>query len=184
MATATVIGAAVGFGAQTLVKDFLSGVLILAEDQYGVGDTVTVASSSTTGTVESVNLRTTRVRAVDGMVWYVPNGDIRAVGNHSETDSLAIVDVVVPPGTDLEAAGAAAEDEAQKVADEDRWRDVVLTAPTLSGAQADDHEGITLRLVASTRPGRHAPVIREMRLRILERLRRDELAWGTEPANA
>lgn len=176
VATATVIGAAVGFGAQSLVKDFLSGLLILAEDQYGVGDSIVVGD--TTGVVEGVNLRTTRIRSLDGLVWYVPNGDIRKVGNHTESDSCALIDLVVPLGTDLEAAGRAMQDEARSVTAQAAWRQVVVGEPTFTGVQATDHDGVTLRLVAPTRPGEHVALGRELRLRLLERLRRDALAWG------
>lgn len=180
VATATVIGAALGFGAQTLVKDFLSGVLILAEDQYGVGDSIVVGagSNATSGTVEGVNLRTTRLRGVDGVVWYVPNGDIRTVGNNTESDSQAIVDVVVPHGTDLEAAGRVAEQAARELANEPAWRGVFVGEPAFAGVQATDHEGTTLRIMAWTQPGQHFRACRQLRLRILERLRQSGLAWA------
>ncbi|HVA73735.1 MAG TPA: mechanosensitive ion channel family protein [Acidimicrobiales bacterium] len=180
VATATVIGAALGFGAQTLVKDFLSGVLILAEDQYGVGDSIVVGSgpNATSGTVEGVNLRTTRVRGVDGVVWYVPNGEIRTVGNNTESDSQAIVDVVVPHGTDLQAAGRAAEQAARELAGEPAWKGVFVGDPTFAGVQATDHDGATLRIMAWTQPGQHFRACRQLRLRILERLRQSGLAWA------
>ncbi|HET9691430.1 MAG TPA: mechanosensitive ion channel family protein [Acidimicrobiales bacterium] len=180
VATATVVGAAVGFGAQTLVKDFLSGVLILAEDQYGVGDSITIVASATTGTVESVNLRTTRVRALDGTVFYVPNGDIRTVGNTTESDSVAIVDVVVPPGTDLVAAGRAAEDAARQAAASELG-DLVRSPPDYLGVQAEDAAGVTLRLRAATSPGGHFAASRALRQAVLERLRTDGLAWAPDP---
>jgi small conductance mechanosensitive channel len=180
VATATVIGAALGFGAQTLVKDFLSGVLILAEDQYGVGDSIVVGSGSgaTSGTVEGVNLRTTRVRGLDGMVWYVPNGDIRTVGNNTEGDSQAIVDFVVPHGTDLEAAGRVAEDAARELAAEQPWEGVFTGQPTFAGVQAIDHDGATLRIMAWTQPNQHLRACRQLRLRVLEKLRESGLAWA------
>ncbi|MDQ2754678.1 MAG: mechanosensitive ion channel family protein, partial [Actinomycetota bacterium] len=153
VATATVIGAAVGFGAQSLVKDFLSGLLILAEDQYGVGDSIVIGD--TTGTVEGVNLRTTRLRSLDGVVWYVPNGEIRKVGNNTESDSCALVDVVVLHGTDLDAAGQAMEDEARSVVALPAWRDVARGEPTFAGVQATDRDGVTLRVLAPTKPGEH-----------------------------
>ncbi|MGI8492466.1 MAG: mechanosensitive ion channel family protein [Acidimicrobiales bacterium] len=177
VATATVIGAAVGFGAQSLVKDFLSGLLILAEDQYGVGDSIVVGN--TTGTVEGLSLRTTRMRALDGVVWYVPNGEIRMVGNNTESDSCALVDVVVPLGTDLAVAGRAMQDEARLLAGEPAWRDVVIGDPTFIGVQATDHEGATLRLLASTRPGEHFRLGRELRLRLIDRLRNEKIAWAS-----
>lgn len=178
VATATVIGAAVGFGAQTLVKDFLSGLLILAEDQYGVGDNVTIVSSKTTGTVESVNLRTTRIRSLDGVVWYVPNGDIRAVGNNTEGDSQALVDLVVPHGTDLDEAGRLAQEAASSLFAEDPWKTQITAPPTFGGVTDEDHEGITLRVVVATKPGQDAPIARKVRLRILEAWRINGItAW-------
>jgi small-conductance mechanosensitive channel len=91
IAGASVVGVAVGFGAQTLVKDFLAGFFIIAEDQYGVGDHVTVGGETpnVTGVVEEVSLRITRLRADDGTEWFVPNGDIRKVGNHSRASASA-----------------------------------------------------------------------------------------------
>jgi small-conductance mechanosensitive channel len=185
VATATVIGAAVGFGAQTLVKDFLSGVLILAEDQYGVGDSIVVGSgaNATSGTVEGVSLRITRLRGLDGVVWYVPNGDIRTVGNNTENDSQALVDVVVPLGTNLVRAGSAAEAAAQELAQEPAWRNVFVGLPVFAGVQSEDQNGAVLRVMAWTKPGQHFRAARELRLQILERLRHDRLAWtdGTGP---
>ena len=180
VATATVVGAAVGFGAQTLVKDFLSGVLILAEDQYGVGDSVVVGNSpnATTGTVEGVTLRTTRIRSLDGVVWYVPNGDIRTVGNNTESDSQALVDVVVPHGTDLAAAGQVAESAARQLASEPDWQGVFIGEPTFAGVQATDNDGVTLRVMAWTKPGQHFRASRQLRLRILEALRASGLVWA------
>lgn len=182
VATATVVGAAVGFGAQSLVKDFLSGVLILAEDQYGVGDHIVIGTgvTATSGTVESVNLRVTRLRALDGGILYVPNGDIRTVGNDTETDSQALVDVVVPLGTDLSAAGAAAEAAGREMAAEKDWSQVFVGPPVFAGVQGADSTGVTLRVMALTRPGQHFRVAREMRLRVIERLRRDHLAWAPQ----
>jgi small-conductance mechanosensitive channel len=176
IAGATIVGAALGFGAQTLVKDFLSGLLILAEDQYEVGDTIVVGN--TTGTVEGVTLRVTRLRAQDGVVWYVPNGDIRTVANNSEGDSVALVEVVVPLGTDLSAAGRVADEEARAMADEPRWGALIAGAPTFAGVATVSAEGATIRVSLPTMPGQRQQVAQELRLRILERLRRQRLAWA------
>jgi len=181
VATATIVGAALGFGAQTLVRDFLSGLLILAEDQYGVGDHIVVGppGSSTTGMVESVTLRVTRLRSLDGVVWYVPNGDIRTVGNDTENDSQALVDVVVPTGTDLMAAGAAAQAAAAEMTGEERWKSVLVGEPVFAGVVAVTHQGATIRVTAWTKPGQHHAVAREMRLRVIQRLQSEGLAWST-----
>jgi small conductance mechanosensitive channel len=183
IATATVVGAAVGFGAQTLVKDFLSGALILAEDQYGVGDSIVVGNgaNATSGTVEGLTLRTTRIRGLDGVVWYVPNGDIRTVGNNTEGDSQALVDVVVPHGTDLGAAGRVAEDAARGLAADPDWQGVFIGDPAFAGVQATDNDGATLRIMAWTKPGQHFRASRELRLRILQALRESGLVWANSP---
>jgi moderate conductance mechanosensitive channel len=182
VATATVVGAALGFGAQTLVKDFLSGILILAEDQYGVGDTVVVGATAnpTTGTVEGVTLRVTRIRAIDGVVWYVPNGDIRTVGNTSEGDNQALVEIIVPLGTDLLAAGRVAEDEANNMATDPAWAPLIVGQPRFAGVAEVNGDGATLRVMARTAPGLHLRVSGELRVRILEGLRRRGLAWTPE----
>ncbi|MGH9075996.1 MAG: mechanosensitive ion channel family protein [Acidimicrobiales bacterium] len=180
VAGATVIGAAVGFGAQTLVKDFLSGLLILAEDQYEVGDNIVVGS--TAGVVEAVTLRVTRIRAVDGVVWYVPNGDIRTVGNNSEGDSVALVEVVVPLGTDLAGAGRVAEEEARAMAADQKWSSCIVGQPSFLGVAAVAADGVTMRVTVRTVPGEHLRVARDLRLRILERLRREGLAWNPDVA--
>ena len=175
VATATVIGAAVGFGAQSLVKDFLSGLLIVLEDQYGVGDTIT--NQDITGTVESLNLRTTQIRSQDGTVWYIANGDIRKVGNSSDGYGQAVVDIVVPPGTDLDRALALAGEEALAFAGAEEWLDKLLGAPSVLGVQAVAADGITIRLVAKTTVGEKFAVARALRAQITERFRREGLAW-------
>jgi small-conductance mechanosensitive channel len=182
VATATVIGAAVGFGAQSLVKDFLSGILIVIEDQFGVGDSITVGDTS--GTVEGVSLRTTRVRSLDGMVWYIPNGEIRKVGNSSEGYNQAVVDFVVPVGTDLIGAGQVAEEEARAMAAEPDWQETILEPPVLFGVQDQTHEAVTIRIVARTKEGEHLRTARAMRARILERLRQEGVAWASQPASS
>jgi small-conductance mechanosensitive channel len=178
VATATVIGAAVGFGAQTLVKDFLSGVLIIAEDQYGVGDTIEI--NDTIATVESVTLRVTRLRSLDGVVWYVPNGDIRTVGNHSEGTSQAVIDLQVPAGTDLHRAGRLAEEEGAAMAADPEWARELMAPPVFSGVQDEAADSVTIRILARTPPGHHFRVARELRLRILDRLVREGVAWAAQ----
>ena len=180
IATATVIGAALGFGAQSLVKDFLSGILILAEDQYGVGDHIAIGTGGnvTTGTVESVNLRVTRLRGADGGILYVPNGDIRTVSNDTETDSQALVDLIVPFGTDLVAAGVAAQEAAREMAADPEWSAEFVSEPYFAGVQdATNGNGFIIRIMALTRPGQHLRMAREMRYRVAERLRQEHVAW-------
>ena len=112
------------------------------------------------------------------MVWYVPNGDIRTVGNNTESDSQALIDVVVPHGIDLEAAGRVAERAARELASKPEWQGIFIGEPTFAGVQATDHEGVTLRVMAWTKPGQHFRASRQLRLQILEALRESGLAWA------
>jgi small-conductance mechanosensitive channel len=180
LAGASIVGVAVGFGAQSLVKDFLSGFFILAEDQFGVGDVITV--SDTTGTVEEVNLRVTRLRGADGTVWFVPNGEIRKVGNSAKDWAKALVDVVVPAGADIAAATAAIDAEAARLRDEAEWSEAFVEAPEVLGVEAVDTDGITLRVAAKTGPDQRARVARELRARIMTRLRAEGVLPAPEPA--
>ncbi len=171
IAGAGIAGLAVGFGAQSLVKDVISGLFIIMEDQYGVGDVVTLGTAS--GTVEDVTLRVTRLRATDGTVWFVPNGEIREVGNTSMEWSRALIDVLISYDADVEAASAAILEEANTVAGDTAWRDAILEPPELWGVQAMDKDGITVRLVVKTAPRQQYAVARELRSRISRRLQRD-----------
>ena len=171
IAGAGIAGIAIGFGAQSLVKDFLSGMFILVEDQYGVGDLVDLNGAA--GTVEDVSLRVTRLRAVDGTVWFVPNGEIRRVGNSSMEWSRAVIDVIVAYDADLAKVTEAIGDEAQRLAQDPAWSPHVLEPPEVWGVHAMSPEGLTIRLVVKTPPRQHAALARELRGRILDRLRRD-----------
>ncbi|HEX2273914.1 MAG TPA: mechanosensitive ion channel family protein [Acidimicrobiales bacterium] len=171
LAGASIVGVALGFGAQSLVRDFLSGFFILAEDQFGVGDVITV--SDTTGTVEEVNLRITRMRGADGTVWFVPNGEIRKVGNSAKDWSKALVDIVVPEDADIAAVTAAMEAETVELKGDPAWSDAFVEPPEVLGVEAVGTDGVTLRVAAKTDPDQRARVAREMRARIMTRLRAD-----------
>jgi len=172
LAGASIIGIALGFGAQTLVRDFLSGFFILVEDQYGVGDVVTV-TEKVSGTIEEVNLRVTRLRGVDGTVWYVPNGEIRTVGNAAKDWARALVDIVLPYASDSATALGAIAEEAQAFAEDPAWTDIVLEPPEVWGVETVAADGVTVRVAAKTVPTRNHAVARALRGRIAERLRRD-----------
>ena len=183
LAGAGIAGVAIGFGAQTLVRDFIAGIFILVEDQYGVGDTVQLGDTS--GTVEDVNLRVTRLRGGDGTVWFVPNGEIRKVGNTSLEWAQATVDVPVPVDTDPEAARRALEEEAAAFAAEEDWAPLLVQPPTVLGLEdlAVDHG--TLRVTVRTPPGQHQKVARALRSRLSRRLRVVATATGgSGPADA
>ncbi|CAN5178171.1 mechanosensitive ion channel family protein [soil metagenome] len=164
LAGAGIVGLALGFGAQSLVKDFLSGMFILVEDQFGVGDIVDL-DLQTSGTVEAVSLRTTRLRSVDGTVWHVPNGDIRRVGNKSQHWSRALLDVEVAYDTDIDHASAVIK----RVADE-LWqqREDILEEPEVWGVERLGINSIVIRLVVKTRPADQYDVSRKLRQRLKE----------------
>jgi small-conductance mechanosensitive channel len=172
IAGAGIAGVALGFGAQSLVKDVISGLFLLLEDQYGVGDVVDLGDDAT-GTVEDLTLRVTRLRSVDGTVWFVPNGEIRRVGNSSMEWSRALIDVLLAYESDIEAVRGSIKAEADAFATDPAWGDMVLEPPEVWGVQAMGAEGVTVRLVVKTAPRQQYPVARELRTRIYERLRRE-----------
>jgi small-conductance mechanosensitive channel len=162
LAGAGIIGVALGFGSQSLVRDFLSGMFILIEDQYGVGDIVSL-DAETSGVVETVSLRSTRVRSVDGTLWHVPNGEVRRVGNMSQHWSRALLDVQVAYDTDIAHAREVIRETAARV-----WREdpAVLEEPEVWGVEALGANGITIRLVVKTTPSEQWRVGRELRERL------------------
>lgn len=174
LAGAGILGVALGFGSQTLVRDFLSGLFILIEDQFGVGDIVDL-DGETSGTVEAVSLRTTRLRAVDGTVWHVPNGEIRRVGNKSQHWSRALLDIEVVYGTDVERAKEVIAAVAHEVKEEESS---VLEEPEVWGVEAVTGGGVTIRLVLKTTPSDQYEISRKLR----ERLKRAFEEHGIELA--
>ncbi len=151
IAGAGIAGVALGFGAQSLVKDCIAGLFMLLEDQYGVGDVVDLDEA--TGVVEKISLRTTVLRGVDGTVWHVPNGVVSRVGNKSQLWSVALVDVNVAYDCDLAAARAVILDCASELAASDEWSALVLDPPQLLGVEALGADGITIRLTIKVEPG-------------------------------
>jgi small conductance mechanosensitive channel len=165
IASAGVIGVAVGFGAQNLVKDFLSGVFMLLEDQYGVGDVVDFGQA--TGTVESVGLRVTTVRDIAGTVWYIRNGEVQRVGNSSQGFAVAVVDVPLGYATDVNRALELLATVSGQATKESPLMDDVLESPKVLGVQGMTTENITLRLTVKVRPGRQWAAQRELRRRVM-----------------
>ena len=129
LASTAVLGVALGFGAQNLVRDYLAGILMLVEDHYGVGDTINAGVA--TGTVEAMTLLTTRLRDVNGVVWHIRNGTIESVGNESQGWSRAVIDYPVPYGEDLARIRALMEQAADSCA-----------ATRLAQADAGDARGV------------------------------------------
>ena len=165
VASAGIVGVAVGFGAQNLVKDFLSGMFMLLEDQYGVGDTVDLGPA--VGIVEAVTLRTTRLRDAEGTVWYVRNGEINRVGNQSQGWSRALLDIPLALGTDVPRARAVALEVAKGVHDDEAYRDLVLDDPEVWGLQAIGADGLVLRITMRTVATMEGTVERALRERLM-----------------
>jgi small conductance mechanosensitive channel len=169
IAGAGIIGVALGFGAQGLVKDFLSGIFMIMEDQYGVGDVVDLGAAS--GTVEAVGLRVTRLRDASGTLWYARNGEVLRVGNHSQGFAQVTVDLPVPYGSDVDEAGAAMQAAADELVAEEEYADAVLEEPRLLGVeQIDVEKGVVLRLTVKVKATEQWRMARALRQRIADRL--------------
>jgi len=167
IASAGIIGIALGFGAQSLVKDFLAGIFIFIEDQYGVGDVVDLGEAI--GTVEVVTLRMTRLRDINGTVWYVPNGEIVRVGNQSQNWSRAVIDVGVGYGEDLARVQRVLREVANDLWQDDEFRGVVIEEPEVTGVEMLAADSVTVRVMVKTAPLEQWAVARALRQRIKAR---------------
>jgi small-conductance mechanosensitive channel len=177
IAGAGIIGVAVAFGAQNVVKDFLSGIFMVLEDQYGVGDVVDLGAAS--GTVEAVGLRVTRVRDGNGTLWYARNGEVLRVGNKSKGFALVTIDLPVPYGSDVDGAGAVMQAAADELVDEDDFAEAVLEEPQLLGVEEIDVEkGVVLRMTMKVRPADQWRIARALRQRIADRLDENGIRRG------
>lgn len=167
IASAGILGIALGFGAQSLVRDFLSGIFVFLEDHYGVGDVVDLGEAS--GTVEAVTLRMTRLRDINGTVWYVPNGEIVRVGNQSQNWSRAVVDVSVGYGEDLARVQRVLRDVAHDLWQDDEYNHVVIEEPEVTGVEMLAADAVTIRVMLKTAPLEQWAVARALRQRIKAR---------------
>ena len=164
IAGAGIVGVALGFGAQSLVKDFLSGVFMLVEDQYGVGDVVDLGDA--VGVVEAVNLRTTQIRDLNGTLWHVPNGEIRRVANKSQEWARAVLDIDVAYDTDINHAMNVIKGVADQLWDEALPHATVLEEPQIFGVQAFGPDAVTIRLGVKVEPAEQFATERELRARL------------------
>jgi small conductance mechanosensitive channel len=164
VASVGVVGVAVGFGAQSLVKDVLSGIFMLLEDQYGVGDLVDLGT--TAGTVEAVGLRVTRIRDATGTLWYCRNGEILRVGNQSQGWARAVVDVRVGPEADLDVAHETLVTTGSELAADPAFAGSTIGEPTVTFAEDLGAAGTQLSVTLKTQPGEQGPVASELRRRI------------------
>jgi small conductance mechanosensitive channel len=167
VASAGVVGVALGFGAQNLVKDFIAGIGIILEDQYGVGDVVDLGEVS--GTVEAVGLRITRLRDAHGVVWYARNGEILRVGNKSQGHAQVVIDMPVTHDTDLERCRTVMQEVADEMHADAEWSDVLLAAPESLGAEDVTAQGVVMRVQVRTTSAAQWRAGRELRMRLTER---------------
>src|SRR5215217_6282715 len=177
IASAGILGIAFGFGAQNLVKDFLSGIFMILEDQYGVGDAVDLGEAS--GTVEAVGLRVTRLRDVNGTVWYVRNGEILRVGNQSQNWARTVLDITVDYEADLDRVQIVLEEEATAMYQDERFHDVIIEQPEVWGVERFDKDGAVVRVVLKTAPLQQWVVARAMRQRVKARFDKEGIRIPT-----
>ncbi|MFC9141369.1 mechanosensitive ion channel family protein [Streptomyces bacillaris] len=168
LASAGVAGVALGFGARNLVTDFLSGVFMILEDQYGVGDTIDAGVAS--GEVIEVGLRVTKLRGADGEIWYVRNGEVKRIGNLSQGWSTAGVDVTVRPTENLEHVREAITTAAEAMTKEEPWSERLWGPVEVLGLDAVLLDSMTVRVTAKTMPGKSIGAERELRWRIKQAL--------------
>jgi small-conductance mechanosensitive channel len=171
IAGAGIAGVALGFGAQSLVRDYLTGFFILLENQFGVGDgiEVMVSGQMVAGKVEALSLRTTDLRAYDGTLHIVPNGNVLLVSNKSRGWARAIVDVGVAFGEDLDRVRGVLEELFTELKSDDRLRDAFFTGPEMLGVERLAGTDVVVRVVGETRPSRRGDIERELRARIKQR---------------
>ncbi len=163
LASAGVGGVALGFGAQSLVKDFLSGIFMILEDQYGVGDVIDAGEA--VGTVEEVSLRITRLRDINGVTWYIRNGEIVRIGNKSQGSSNAVVDIPVAYDEDLDKVMATIRSAAAEMGSDEEWEGRLIETPTVLGVETMTGAMMTIRVLAACAPGQNWSVQRELRQR-------------------
>jgi small-conductance mechanosensitive channel len=167
IASAGIVGVALGFGAQSLVKDFLSGIFMIFEDQYGVGDVIDAGEAS--GVVEAVSLRVTRLRDVNGTVWYVRNGEILRVGNMSQNWARTVLDIPVAYGEDLHRVRQVLQDVAHDLWEDEDFQGKIIEEPEVWGVERLDPDSVAVRVTLKTAPLEQWAVARTMRERIKAR---------------
>jgi small-conductance mechanosensitive channel len=183
LASATIIGATLGFGLQQIVRDYFSGALMTMEDQYNVGDSVVVGG--VTGVIEDVTMRLTRFRGIDGTIYVIPNGDIRLIGNLSRGWARAVVDLTLPgaAAADLERVRSVISEAAHEVASRPEFAAHTTEPPSVVGLFAADATTITMRVMLLTVPSQRDVLTRALREAAIGALAVGGL-WPGDPAAA
>ena len=177
IAGAGILGAAVGFGAQSLVRDLISGLFIVFEDQYGVGDVVDLGEVK--GAIEAVGLRVTQVRDVEGTLWYVRNGEIARVGNKSQGFSRVIVDLSFDPSVDIEKTKQALLAAAGTVAKSKTAGSQLVGGAEVWGIQSLSGDSLVIRLVQQVSPKSVDDVSRELRAALIAELKKSKISLAS-----
>ena len=184
VAPAAVLGVALGFGAQRIVQDLLAGFFIITERQYGLGDVIRISDmgsvSGVSGTVEEISLRITRIRSTEGELIIVPNGQIVQVTNLSRDWARAVVDIAVPPTTDIAEALRVIREACAAAFADDKMRGLLTDAPVVVGVDKVTVSQVTIRVWAPTRPGQQWETARALRGRIMVELHREGINLRSE----
>ncbi|PRX50984.1 small conductance mechanosensitive channel [Prauserella shujinwangii] len=161
LASAGVLGLAIGFGAQSLVQDFLSGLFMMVEDQYGVGDVIDAGDA--VGTVEAVTLRITKIRDLNGGLWYVRNGEILRVCNMNQDWANAVVELPLDYSVDVDGAKDVIRRSIEEFAQDPEYAAKIVGAPEISGVVAIGNGAVTVRVLVTTQPGEQWALGRALR---------------------
>lgn len=187
VAPATVIGVALGFGAQRIVQDVLAGFFIVTERQYGIGDVVRISQPGATvgvsGTVEEVTLRITRIRSLAGELIMIPNGQILQVANLSRDWSQVVIDLQIPLEKGPEKARAVLEAECEAFGEDPKYNALLLSAPQVTGFENISLGFVQLRVIAKTLPSRQWEVARHLRSRLVSKLSEEGLLSSSSAAS-
>ncbi len=175
-ASAGVITAILAFGAQTLIRDFLTGGFLIVEDQYGVGDTIDIGSVS--GTVEAVGLRLTQIRDDAGVLWHVRNGEIVRVGNKSQGWSTTTVDIPVDPEADLSTTLTIVTEAVTNLTNQDEWAEIVLAKPEVTGPESLCAQAMVVRISVKTAFGQGVGLAAQLRATVHDALRSNRISLG------
>ncbi len=181
LASAGILGIGIGLGAQSIFKDMLNGIFILIEDQYNVGETVSIAGLK--GTVEALSLRSTRLRDGDGTLYTIPNGQIATVSNLSRDFSIATLQVSVDASANPDRIIALLAKLAQDVRQESAFKDIAIADPVILGVDKIEGRAVTYPIQIRVRVNQRDGVLRELRRRVILAFEREGIPLGNDPAN-
>jgi small conductance mechanosensitive channel len=181
LASAGILGVAIGLGAQSIFKDMINGILILVEDQYNVGEIVSLAGLK--GTVEDLSLRRTIVRDADGTLYIIPNSQIATVSNLSRDYAVATLNVSVDASANPDKVIAILTNVASQVRNDESFKDIAVADPVVLGIDKIEGRAVTYLVQLRVRTNQRDPVLRELRRRIILAFEKDGIPLGNDPAN-